>query len=56
MGSIKKENVRVNSVCIGCIGRHVTLSLGGRHCDLTLASDFKIAYVNVIVYGNECYF
>ena len=28
MGRIEKENYHVDSVCIGCIGRHVTLSLG----------------------------
>ena len=28
MGEIKKETFHVNSVCIGCIGRHVTLLLG----------------------------
>ena len=36
MGRINKENFHVNSVCIGCIGRHVTLSLGWRHCDVKL--------------------
>ena len=29
--SHQKEIFHVNSVCIGCIGRHVTLSLGSHH-------------------------
>ena len=36
-GELKSEIFRVNSVCIGCIGplgRHVTLLLGWRHCDI----------------------
>ena len=32
IGRITK-NIHVNSVCIGCMGHHVTLSLGCRHCD-----------------------
>ena len=36
--SPQKENFHVNSVCIGCIGRHVTLLLGWCHCDVTVTS------------------
>ena len=39
MGRIEKEKYHVDSVCIGCIGRHVTLSLGWRHCDVTMMSN-----------------
>ena len=46
----------MNSVCIGYIGRHVTLLLGWCHCDVTMTSNLKMSYVNVIVCGNECYF
>ena len=41
----------MNSECTGCIGRHVTLSLGCHHCDVTMMSNFKMAYVNVIIHG-----
>ena len=41
MGRIEKENYHVDSVCICCIGRHVTLSLGWRHCDVTMTSNLK---------------
>ena len=41
MGRIEKENYHVDSVCIGCIARHVTLSLGWRHCDVTMTSNLK---------------
>ena len=53
MGRIKKENFHMNLVCIGCKKRHITLSLGSRHCDVTITSNFKMFCVNVIMYGNE---
>ena len=60
MGWIKKrkENVHVKSVWIAYIGCHVTLSLGWRHCDVTVTNDikFKMYNANVIACGNECYF
>ena len=33
-----KECFHVNSVCTGCLGRHITLSLGWRHSDVTVTS------------------
>ena len=50
--SPQKEIFHVNAVCIGCIGRHVTLSLGWRHSDVTVMSFSKMFYFNVIVCGN----
>ena len=52
--SPKKENFHVNLVCIGCIEHLSTLSLGLRHCDITM-SNLKMSYVKVIVCGNECF-
>ena len=39
--SPKKENCHLNSVCIGCKGRRITLSLAWRHCDITVMSNLK---------------
>ena len=46
----------MNLVSIGCIGRHVTLSLGCHHCDIKTMLNFKMSYVDVIMYCNEFYF
>ena len=47
MGRIEKENHLVDSVCIGCIERHVTLSLGWNNCDVTITSNLKMSYADV---------
>ena len=40
-GRDKKETFYRKSVCISCIGRHVTLSLGLRHCDVSMTLNLK---------------
>ena len=54
--SPKKENFHVNSVCIDYIGRHVALSLGWRHCDVTMMLFWKMSHVSIIACGIKCYF
>ena len=41
MHRIKKENFHVNSVCIGCIGGHITLALSWCHCDIGATSQWR---------------
>ena len=43
----KKVIFHVNSVCIA---RHVTLSLGPCHYDVTVTSDFRLSHVDVILH------
>ena len=51
MGRIQKGFFfHVNSVCIDCFARHVTLSLGPCHCDVTVTSDFRLSHVDVILH------
>ena len=54
--SPQKETFHVYSVCNGCIGCHAIFSLGWRCCDVTMTSNVKMPYVNVIVCGIKCYF
>ena len=52
----QKRKFSSEFVCIGCIGRHATLSLGWRHCYVTMTSNLKMSYISIIVCGYECYF